>query len=97
MPMPDTMTYTAGETSGVDVVEGTLPREAGDEVPASYVNFYVVNDAVVLPVFGDAHDADAVAVLRRLFPEREVVTFPGREVVLGGGNVHCITQQQPQG
>ncbi|PKQ36887.1 MAG: agmatine deiminase [Actinobacteria bacterium HGW-Actinobacteria-1] len=97
MPMPNTMTYTAEETSGVDVVEGTLPREAGDEVPASYVNFYVCNDAVVLPIFGDAHDAEAAAVLQRLFPGREVVTFPGREIVLGGGNVHCITQQQPRG
>ncbi|MBN2404793.1 MAG: agmatine deiminase [Coriobacteriia bacterium] len=97
IPMPDTMTYTVEETSGVDVVEGTLPREAGDEVPASYVNFYVCNGAVVLPVFGDRHDEVAVEVLRGLFPDREVVTFPGREIVLGGGNVHCITQQQPLG
>jgi agmatine deiminase len=97
MPMPNTMTYTAEETSGVDVVEGTLPREEGDEVPASYVNFYICNGAVVLPVFGDVHDAEAVEILQRLFPDREVVTFPGREIVLGGGNVHCITQQQPRG
>jgi agmatine deiminase len=97
IPMPGTMTYSAEEVAGVDVVEGTIPREEGDDVPASYVNFYVCNGAVVLPVFGDPRDAEAVSILRGLFPDREVVTFPGREIVLGGGNVHCITQQQPRG
>lgn len=97
MPMPNTMTYTAEEVAGVDVVEGTIPREEGDEVPASYINFYVCNNAIVLPVFGDPRDEEAVATLQCLFSDREVVTFPGREIVLGGGNVHCITQQQPRG
>lgn len=97
MPMPDTMYYTEEETSGVDVVEGTLPREAGDEAAAAYLNYYVCNGAVVLPLFDDRHDGEAVAILRGLYPDREVVTFPGREIVLGGGNVHCITQQQPKG
>jgi len=81
----------------VDVVEGTLPREAGDEAPASYVNFYLCNGGLVVPVFDDPHDEEAVATLRRLYPDREVFAFPGREIVLGGGNVHCITQQQPRG
>ena len=50
-----------------------------------------------MPRFDDPNDAVAKATLERLFPERRVVTVPGREIVLGGGNVHCITQQQPQG
>ncbi|MDR3687658.1 MAG: agmatine deiminase [Coriobacteriia bacterium] len=97
MPMPEPMPYSAEEVAGVDVVEGTIPREAGDEAPASYVNFYLCNGGLVLPVFGDPHDAEAIATLKALFPDREVVPFPGREIVLGGGNVHCITQQQPAG
>jgi len=97
IPMPGPQYLTAEEAAGLDVVEGTLPREAGDEIPASYVNFYLCNGGLVVPVFGDEHDDEAIETLRELFPDREVVTFQGREVVLGGGNVHCITQQQPRG
>ena len=97
IPMPGPQYLTAEEAAGLDVVEGTLPREAGDEIPASYVNFYLCNGGLVVPVFGDRHDDEAIETLRELFPDREVVTFPGREIVLGGGNVHCITQQQPRG
>ena len=97
LPMPEPMPYSAEEVAGVDVVEGTIPREAGDEAPASYINFYLCNGGLILPVFGDPNDAEAIETLRRLYPDREVVTFPGREIVLGGGNVHCITQQQPRG
>jgi agmatine deiminase len=97
IPMPDPMPFTADEVAGVDAVEGTIPREAGDEAAASYVNFYLCNGGLVLPVFGDPHDSEAIATLKALFPDREVVAFAGREIVLGGGNVHCITQQQPRG
>jgi len=97
LSMPEPMPYSAQEVAGVDVVEGTIPREAGDEAPASYINFYLCNGGLILPVFGDPHDAEAIEILRRLYPDREVVTFAGREIVLGGGNVHCITQQQPRG
>lgn len=97
IPMPETQTYTAEEVAGVDAAEGTIPREEGDQIPSSYVNFYVVNGGILVPVFDDPHDDEAVAKLCELFPDREVVPFPGREIVLGGGNVHCITQQQPLG
>jgi agmatine deiminase len=97
LPMPEPMPYSAEEVAGVDVVEGTIPREAGDEAPASYVNFYLCNGGLILPVFDDPHDAEAIETLKRHFPDRDVVAFPGREIVLGGGNVHCITQQQPRG
>ena len=48
-----------------------------------------------MPVFGAPNDATAKSKLEAVFKERKVVTVPGREIVLGGGNVHCITQQQP--
>lgn len=95
--MPDTMEITAEEAWGVDQAEGSIPRQPGDKTAASYLNFYVCNGGVVLPVFDDPHDAEAVDTVQRLYPDRKVVTVPGREIVLGGGNVHCITQQQPLG
>ena len=97
IPMPTTLKYTAEEVAGVDAVEGTLPREEGDEISASYVNFYLCNGGLIVPMFGDVNDDAALTKLRELFPDREVVGFAGREIVLGGGNIHCITQQQPRG
>jgi agmatine deiminase len=97
LPMPGVMEITADEAWGVDAAEGSIPRQPGDKTAASYVNFVIVNGGVIVPIFGDAHDADAVNTIARLFAGREVVTVAGREIVLGGGNVHCITQQQPRG
>ncbi len=88
---------TAEEAAGVDRVHGTLPRQAGDRMAASYVNFYIANGVVVAPRFGDPHDARAQAKLAELFPTRRILTTPGREILLGGGGIHCITQQQPLG
>jgi len=85
------------EAQGVDKVEGTLPRQPGDRLAASYINFYFCNGGVVVPIFNDPHDVEALQTLQRLLPERQVVGVPAREILLGGGNIHCITQQQPQG
>ena len=97
LPMPAIMEITEEEAWGVDAAEGSLPRRAGDKTAASYMNFLIVNGGVILPSFDDPNDAVAFETLKALFPDREVVKVPGREIVLGGGNVHCITQQQPQG
>jgi len=97
LPMPAIMEITAEEAWGIDTAQGSIPRQAGDKTAASYLNFYICNGGVVMPVFGDAHDGEARRILEGLFPDRRVVTVPGREIVLGGGNVHCITQQQPRG
>jgi agmatine deiminase len=94
---PGPITFTAGEAAGITRVEGTLPRRPGDRLAGSYVNSYIGNDIVVLPIFADAQDEAAIRTYQRLFPERRVITVPGREILLGGGNVHCITQQQPSG
>ena len=61
----------------------------------SYINFYIANGAVVVPVFDDPADAPALEVLALAFPDREVVPVPGLEIVKSEGCVHCITQQQP--
>jgi agmatine deiminase len=93
---PGPITITEAESQGVDPVEGTFPRQPGDRLAGSYVNFYLANGAAIVPTFDDPHDDDALEALRRLMPEREVVGVPAREILLGGGNIHCITQQQPK-
>ncbi len=94
---PGPLYLTAEETEGLDQVENSLPRRAGDRLAASYINFYFCNRAAIVPTFNDPHDAQALAVLQRLLPDRQVIGVPGREILLGGGNIHCITQQQPLG
>jgi len=94
---PDPILITAEESGGVDSVDGTMPRLEGDRMAASYINFLMVNGGAIVPVFNDPHDEIALAKLRELLPEREVVGVYAREILLGGGNIHCITQQQPRG
>ncbi len=94
---PDPILIAPEEAEGVDAVDGTLPRQAGDRMAASYINFYFCNGGAIVPTFDDPHDAAALDRLQKLLPERQVVGLPAREILLGGGNIHCITQQQPAG
>ena len=94
---PGPLHMTREEAGGVDAAEGTQPREAGARLAASYANFYLGTKRVVVPLLDPRRDGAALRKLRSLFPGREVVGVPGREILLGGGNVHCITQQVPAG
>lgn len=80
----------------IDRVEGTAPRNEGDMAVASYVNFLIVNGGVIVPQYGDENDALALKQIKRLFPERKAVGVRTEEIAYGGGNIHCITQQQPK-
>jgi agmatine deiminase len=95
IPSPGPVTITEEEGEGVDPVEGTLPRKPGDRLAGSYVNFYAGNSRIVHPLLDERFDEEAAEVLRGCFPEREIVGVPTREILLGGGNIHCITQQVP--
>lgn len=83
--------------STIDAIQGTLPREDGEISIASYMNFLIVNGGVILPQYGDENDALAVEQVQAMFPDRKVVGVMTKEVAFGGGNIHCITQQQPKG
>jgi len=74
---------------------GLVENEDGDIVPASHMNFLVGNSTVVVPTYGTATAAAAVAAFRPLFPGRAVVGLSARHILTGGGAFHCITQQQP--
>jgi agmatine deiminase len=93
---PGPLFMTAEEAAGIDSHAGSHPRRAGDRLAASYVNFYVGNKSVVMPLYELRSDKQAMRALKRLFPTRTVVGVPTREVLLGGGNIHCITQQVPR-
>jgi agmatine deiminase len=97
LPSPGPLAIAAAEAVGVDAAEGTLPRREGDRLAASYVNFYLGDSRVVMPLLDQRRDEEAAAILRDCFPERDVVGVPAREILLGGGNIHCITQQVPRG
>jgi agmatine deiminase len=94
---PGPLHMTKAEAGGVDAAEGTQPRQAGARLAASYVNFYIGTRRVVVPLLDAKRDGAALRKLKALFPRREVVGVPGREILLGGGNIHCITQQVPRG
>jgi agmatine deiminase len=92
---PGPLAMTPEEAAGLAEVPGSKPRRAGDRLAASYVNFYVSNTRVLLPLLDERFDDRACEQVAALFPEREVVGVPAREILLGGGNIHCITQQVP--
>jgi agmatine deiminase len=97
LPMPGPLYMSRTEAAGILARAGAKPRHARERLAASYVNFYLANDAVIAPLLDARTDAAALAKLRRIFPQRRVIGVATREVLLGGGNIHCITQQIPSG
>ncbi|XP_039130189.1 agmatine deiminase-like isoform X2 [Dioscorea cayenensis subsp. rotundata] len=95
--VPGPFYMTQEEAKGIHNLGNGKPRLAGTRLAASYVNFYIANGGIVVPGFGDEKwDKEACRVLSSVFPNHEVVMINGsREICLGGGNIHCITQQQP--
>ncbi|HMQ31226.1 MAG TPA: agmatine deiminase family protein [Chloroflexaceae bacterium] len=90
------MTDLAGRPLTVLTIPMPPPLEhEGQRLPASHANFYIANKVVLLPIFGGPSDERAAAVLRRCFPEREVVGINCTDVVWGLGAWHCLTQQVP--
>ncbi len=95
LPQPRVLEWSAEEAEGLDAVEGSMPRQAGTLICASYINFYTGNSAIVVPLFDDPNDRAAQAVLAELFPNHRIIGIQrSRELLLGGGNVGCITLPQ---
>jgi agmatine deiminase len=83
----------------LDVITLEQPNVAykgKERLSQSYVNFYIANGGIVMPSFNDTpRDSRARGVLQEMFPTRKIVQLPGQTLAVGGGNIHCITQQQP--
>lgn len=97
VPMPGPLFVSEIEAAGVQSRAGTKPRHAGDRLAASYVNFYFANGAAIVPLLDVRRDASVIQLLSRELPRRRVIGVPAREILLGGGNIHCVTQQVPLG
>ena len=69
----------------------------GQLLPASYANFYIANECVLVPTFNDANDRNALGILAELFPKRKVIGIHALDLVWGLGTLHCLTQQEPTG
>lgn len=88
------------DQDGMDLQVISLPMpkpvfKDGERLPASYANFYIGNEVVLVPLFMDEKDEIALKILKSCFPTRRVVGLDSRELIVGLGAFHCITQQQP--
>ncbi len=101
LPIPDKpVCITQDELDGYEFEEGEDVREVGERLAASYVNFYFANDILLLPQFGGENagsDLRAVKLMSEWCSERRIIPIPARQIIIGGGNIHCITQQIPKG
>jgi agmatine deiminase len=95
VPAPGPLYMSRREASGVQRRRGSHARVAGRRLAGSYVNFYLANGGLVMPLLDPRTDRAAARVLKGLFPQRRLVGVAAREILLGGGNIHCITQQLP--
>ena len=99
LPIPDVPVRCTKEDIDNYIFEpGEDEREEGERLAASYVNFYFANGQALVPQFGGdnkSSDERAVNILKELLPDREIVPIDARAILLGGGNIHCITQQIP--
>ncbi len=95
IPQPSPIYMTEEECDGLINFDGEPTRTVEERLAASYVNFYIANDAVVMPGFGDENDEVAKRILQDIFKDKEVIQIYARDILIGGGNIHCITQQIP--
>jgi agmatine deiminase len=101
-PLQDNLKRLFGATDPdgqtIEVVRLPMPEPVvfrGQRLPASYANFYIANDRILVPTFNDRHDREALDVLTEVFPDRQVIGIHAVDLVWGLGTLHCLTQQQP--
>jgi len=76
---------------------GAVYSDAGERLPASYANFLIINHAVLVPVYDDPADQQALGVLQRCFPDREIIAINCLPLIQQYGSLHCATMQLPEG
>lgn len=96
LPLPNPVYITKNECDGLVDFNGEPTRKPGERLSASYVNFYISNSAIIMPAFDDEHDDEAADILRNIFKDRKIIQIQARNILIGGGNIHCITQQIPE-
>lgn len=95
LPMPGPLYISGDEASGVDASEG-MERVPGERLAGSYANYLISNCHIIYPLLDPKYDDDVAALLSEWYPGYKVSGVDAREILLGGGNIHCITQQIPR-
>jgi agmatine deiminase len=102
VPQPPALYITEDEHIGVDSSDYAIQRLSGDRLPVSYMNSYIANGVVLVPSFTSdfderplEYDKQACKIYKQAFKDREIIQIPSRELLLGGGGIHCILQQVP--
>lgn len=96
IPLPPIQYMNKEEAGGLWNNPDALPRNTGDILPASYLNYYMINDAVLIPSFGCNTDHSVKVMFENIFPERDVIQVYSREPLLGGGGIHCLLHEVPK-
>jgi agmatine deiminase len=95
LPMPGPLFVSEDEAKNL-LKSDSMNRQVGERLAASYANFLITNNSIVFPTFGEKTDEQAKEILQKAFPEHKVIGVYARNILLGGGNIHCITQQVPE-
>jgi agmatine deiminase len=95
IPHPPIISYTQKDIDNLSRVKGSYARKIGERLDASHINLIITNKIIVVPTFDCSSDKEAIKVLSEVFPTRKVIGVYAREILLGGGNIHCMSQQQP--
>ncbi|PIJ50956.1 agmatine deiminase [Erwinia sp. OLTSP20] len=96
MPAPPVQYASSEETAGLSK-GNAISRQAGQRLAGSYVNYLVSNQQIIFPLLDAQTDRQAQDLLQQIFPDYLITGVAAREILLGGGNIHCITQQIPRG
>ena len=95
IPHPPIMSYSQKDIDGLPKAKGSYVRKIGERLDASHVNLIITNKVVVVPTFNCSSDKEAIQTLSHIFPTRKVIGVYAKDILLGGGNIHCMSQQQP--
>lgn len=95
IPLPLPQYITAEEASGIEQTPSSTHRIEGFQLVPSYINYYLINNAVIFPTFQCEEDEKAVSTIKQIYPDREVLLFDAREPLIGGGGFHCILHEIP--
>lgn len=96
MPVPGPLYMNKEEQLSLANDDHAIVREQGNRLAGSYVNFYMGKEFIILPTFNDPNDQKAYDILNSFYKgKKRIIQIPGREILLGGGNIHCITKQIP--
>ena len=86
-----------GKTLRVIKLPMPLPQiYKGERLPASYANFYITNESVIVPTYRDTNDAKALNIISELFPRRQITGIDSTDLAWGLGSFHCLTMQEPK-